>query len=431
MFDIIFDVRQGDFMNMLKGIGKLMLCSVLLGTCIISNNIEVSAKNNNKYDDVAKWATKCSSIIENDKVRNECSEYKNYLESHKDSKIKMTSLKKDLSNLKDVTMEYQETIDKIVDDVISVDESIKKMDKNIEKLNDNIKDTKEKIKERKKIVLKRMASMQSTVNTNQFATYIMGAEDLIDMIQRSKVVEQLTANDKEQIDLLNKELDKLKIQKAEVSRMQETLKIQKDVLDSKKSQLKQIKKENDKIIKDHKKEIEKIYEEEAKKAEESSTSLTDAATISRVKDNINRVNKNNKEASNDSKSNDSTMSAPSGKGSGSIVADARSYIGKAKYVFGATGQNNSYDCSSFVQHIYAMNGIKIPRTSFQQEHCLKAVPGGTKNAKAGDIIVFNGHVAIYSGHGTLIHALNPTQGICETKGFSCGCGPVIAVRRAY
>lgn len=112
---------------------------------------------------------------------------------------------------------------------------------------------------------------------------------------------------------------------------------------------------------------------------------------------------------------------------GGIVGTARSLIG-SNYVFGATGPS-AFDCSGFVQYVYKQNGISIPRTSSQQATVGSPVSGGMSNWKAGDIVVYGGHVAIYSGHGTLIHALNPTQGVLETPGTECGAGPVIAVRR--
>lgn len=115
---------------------------------------------------------------------------------------------------------------------------------------------------------------------------------------------------------------------------------------------------------------------------------------------------------------------------GSIVSEARAQIGKA-YVYGANGPN-AFDCSGLVQYVYARSGISIPRTSGGQSSVGVAIdPNDVSQWRAGDIITFgpggSSHAAIYSGNGTLIHALNPSQGIRETGIY--GFGTVYAVRR--
>lgn len=115
---------------------------------------------------------------------------------------------------------------------------------------------------------------------------------------------------------------------------------------------------------------------------------------------------------------------------GSVVAEARAQIGKA-YVYGANGPN-AFDCSGLVQYVYARSGISIPRTSGGQSSVGVAIdPNDVSQWRAGDIVTFgpggSSHAAIYSGNGTLIHALNPSQGIRETGIY--GFGTVYAVRR--
>lgn len=115
---------------------------------------------------------------------------------------------------------------------------------------------------------------------------------------------------------------------------------------------------------------------------------------------------------------------------GSVVAEARAQIGKA-YVYGGNGPN-AFDCSGLVQYVYARSGISIPRTSGGQSSVGVAInPNDISQWRAGDIVTFgpggSSHAAIYSGNGTLIHALNPSQGIRETGVY--GFGTIYAVRR--
>lgn len=115
---------------------------------------------------------------------------------------------------------------------------------------------------------------------------------------------------------------------------------------------------------------------------------------------------------------------------GSIVAEARSHVGKA-YVYGAAGPN-AFDCSGLVQYVFARSGISIPRTSGSQATVGVAInPNDISQWRAGDIVTFgpggSSHAAIYSGNGTFIHALNPSQGVMETGIY--GFGTIYSVRR--
>ncbi len=85
----------------------------------------------------------------------------------------------------------------------------------------------------------------------------------------------------------------------------------------------------------------------------------------------------------------------------SIVNTAYTKIG-VPYVYGATGPY-SFDCSGFTQWVYRQNGISIPRTSTDQRYGNCQVLS-ISNARAGDILWRYGHVAIYVGGNSYIHA---------------------------
>ncbi|MBE0010908.1 C40 family peptidase [Arthrobacter sp. AET 35A] len=101
------------------------------------------------------------------------------------------------------------------------------------------------------------------------------------------------------------------------------------------------------------------------------------------------------------------MAAASTQASGSgIVGTALSMIGSG-YVYGGTTPG-AWDCSGFVQWVFAQNGIDLPRTSQAQ----MAASARTDNPQPGDLVIQNGggHVGIYLGDGQMISALNPSQG---------------------
>lgn len=92
-----------------------------------------------------------------------------------------------------------------------------------------------------------------------------------------------------------------------------------------------------------------------------------------------------------------------------VVNYACQFVGNP-YVFGGTSLTNGSDCSYFVMACFGNFGISLPRTSYGQRSCGQAV--SYANAKAGDIICYAGHVAIYMGNGKIVHAANKRLGIC-------------------
>jgi cell wall-associated NlpC family hydrolase len=87
-----------------------------------------------------------------------------------------------------------------------------------------------------------------------------------------------------------------------------------------------------------------------------------------------------------------------------LTRSALRFLG-VPYVFGGTS-TAGFDCSGFVQHVFAMLGINLPRTADAQYDAGRPVVGGPR---AGDLVFFDtyggvSHVGIYLGHGKFVHA---------------------------
>ena len=114
-----------------------------------------------------------------------------------------------------------------------------------------------------------------------------------------------------------------------------------------------------------------------------------------------------------------------GTGDGaSVVSTGLKYVGNP-YRYGGTSLTNGIDCSAFTQAIYRKYGISLPRTSSAQRSVGKSV--SYSNAKVGDLICYNGHVAIYIGGGKIVHAATRSKGICVSNAKSPG--KIVSVRR--
>lgn len=95
-----------------------------------------------------------------------------------------------------------------------------------------------------------------------------------------------------------------------------------------------------------------------------------------------------------------------------IVAAARTQLG-VTYVWGGTTPYKGLDCSGLTQYCHKVVGITIPRVSYDQRAAGKEIWSrgngtdekyGVSLALPGDIICYDGHVAIYIGNSRVIHA---------------------------
>ena len=111
-----------------------------------------------------------------------------------------------------------------------------------------------------------------------------------------------------------------------------------------------------------------------------------------------------------------------------VVAYAMQFVGNP-YVYGGNSLTNGIDCSGFTQQVFAHFGYSLPRTSDAQAS--SGVGVSWENHRAGDIIVYSGHVAILTGNGGIVHASNsapyPQGGIKVTS--NALYRPYIAIRR--
>jgi cell wall-associated NlpC family hydrolase len=103
-----------------------------------------------------------------------------------------------------------------------------------------------------------------------------------------------------------------------------------------------------------------------------------------------------------------------GEESGQAVIEfATQYIGNP-YVWGGSSLTHGADCSGFVMAVYGNFGFRLPHYDVSDRSVGSPV-ASLAEARAGDIVCYNGHVALYMGDGMIVHAQDEHHGITTSR----------------
>ena len=92
-----------------------------------------------------------------------------------------------------------------------------------------------------------------------------------------------------------------------------------------------------------------------------------------------------------------------------VLPTAERYLG-VPYRWGGTSPKTGFDCSGFVQYVFAKHGTRLPRTSREMASSGQRLRPVWSALKPGDLVMFAepgkriSHVAIYAGERRIIHA---------------------------
>ncbi|MBN2438018.1 MAG: C40 family peptidase [Deltaproteobacteria bacterium] len=90
-----------------------------------------------------------------------------------------------------------------------------------------------------------------------------------------------------------------------------------------------------------------------------------------------------------------------------LVRTAMSFLG-VPYLWGGSSAGTGFDCSGLTMTVYHLNGLDLPRTSYEQ--FAAGIPVDRSSPEKGDLLFFAdlggkvSHVGIYAGNGLFIHA---------------------------
>nr|WP_146077591.1 C40 family peptidase [Clavibacter michiganensis] len=84
-----------------------------------------------------------------------------------------------------------------------------------------------------------------------------------------------------------------------------------------------------------------------------------------------------------------------------VVAYAEQFVGVVPYGWGAD-PSDSFGCDGLTQYVYKQFGIDLPR--YVPTQAAQGVRISSSDARAGDAVVWSGHIGIYDGQGGVIHS---------------------------
>jgi len=121
-----------------------------------------------------------------------------------------------------------------------------------------------------------------------------------------------------------------------------------------------------------------------------------------------------------------------------VLPTAERYLG-VPYRWGGTSPRTGFDCSGFVQYVFAKHGTRLPRTSREMASSGQRLRPQWSALKPGDLVLFAepgeriSHVAIYAGSRRIIHASSSGRhvryDVLDTKRGRWFTRRIVAARR--
>lgn len=131
----------------------------------------------------------------------------------------------------------------------------------------------------------------------------------------------------------------------------------------------------------------------------------------------------------------SSSSTTKGSATGQQIANyAKKFVGQ-RYVYGGTWNGElpytPTDCSGFVQGVFRHFGISLNRTTSTQWNDKSSYTlVSQSDIRAGDIVMYESHVAIATGNGNeIVHASNSRDGVKITSDYNYNAKSLLGIMR--
>jgi len=292
---------------------------------------------------------------------------------------------------------------------------------------------KKKEKEEYEAMKLRIRYMYENSTQDSIIDAILNANGIVDMLNRVEYVSQVHKSDRDLMEEYKAAVEEVEIIAAELESEMNDLVALKEVFEHQEVAL-------EKALADLEKEAGNAQEQLAnaeRRARELSNYIAEQNRLIALQqqqqqqqggnNNNNNGNTNSKPVTAGGYLNDPSYDPPftSNTSGEELVNYALQFVGNP-YKWGGNSLTNGCDCSGFVNLIYKHFGFKnVPRQS--QSFKYYGQPVAFANLKAGDIVVYPGHVAIYIGNGKIVEAQSTKAGITCTRDVTCST--ITAIRR--
>ncbi|WP_291633315.1 C40 family peptidase [Clostridium sp.] len=312
----------------------------------------------------------------------------------------LKSQKNQLEQQKNAYKQAQNKVDGIEISIEKMDSDIEKIYIELDKVKVKIGETKEQIEKTTKdiqVAQDNIKEEEDLFNKRMRTMYMNGVDSYLEVLLDSRGLEDLLSrveNIKKIVGYDNKLIGELTDKKSKIEE-------QKVALETEKTKLTLLKTDNENKIdklKEKKEEQQVLIAEANKQKQVYSGKITDAQAI--VNETMQQIQKIQDNAPKYTPSRGAASLS-----SNSIVAYASNFLG-TPYVWGAAGPTY-FDCSGFMQYVYAHFGVSITRTTYTQIKDGSYV--SRDNLQPGDLIFFGSqsnphHVGMYVGNNSYIHA---------------------------
>lgn len=343
-----------------------------------------------------------------------------------DIRDQMEDLEDEFSELEDQMSEKAQALSDLLADQKIIKNDIKNTQAAIEQAEKDLEAAKKKEKQEYEAMKLRIQYMYENSTQDSVVDAVLNADGIVDMLNRVEYVSQVHKSDRELMEEYKAAVEDVETLAANLEIEMNDLLTLKEVYEHQEAELEAALAELEAEADD--------YEEQLATAKRRADQLADYIAeqnrlLAQQEQNGGGGNSGGSKPStaggylNDPSYDPPFTSNVSGE---ELVNYALQFVGNP-YKWGGNSLTNGCDCSGFVNLIYRHFGFTgVPRQS--QAFKSYGQPVAFENIKAGDIVVYPGHVAIYIGNGKIVEAQSSRAGITCTR--SVTCNTITAIRRA-
>lgn len=333
---------------------------------------------------------------------------------------------KSVSQLEKEKKDLQKEINSLDSQLVSLLADIASLDTEIAEKEQQIADTEEELEAANQAVQEQYETMKLRIqymyeNDDQnLLTVMLESGSISDFLNRLEYVNSVYSYDRDLLDSLEATQTEIGEMKKGLEQDKEALKSQKTSLAQKQSSLNQMIAEKEGQMDDFDEQLEEAKELAARQAalEEEQRRQEEANNSS--------GNSGGSGSSGNSSGGNQNPGYVTGVSGSAVVAYANTFVGYP-YKWGGNDPHTGADCSGFVQYVFAHFGItwggRMTSVTFRSV----GQEVSRNNIQPGDIVCYQGHVAIYAGNGKIVEAQSTKAGITNNR--SVDNKKIITIRR--